>query len=114
MNLAQVLAGLSGKKDDKPTETMDDPGFTSSRLLIMLAFVGLILYSTKGVLTEANVRLISQVVMVVIVCKTLSRLGCYAANAFIKGRAIRLAWADKKVTPEEAAVVAGATVPSAG
>jgi hypothetical protein len=111
MDFGTIVQGLFGKKDEQPTTTLDHPSFTSSRLLLVLAFVAVILYSTRGVLTEANIRIISQVVMVLIIGNSLTRIACYAANAFIKGRAMRLAWNDGTLTAEEAAVVAGATAP---
>jgi hypothetical protein len=113
MDFGTIVQGLLGKKDEQTTATLDHPSFTSSRLLVVLAFVAIILYSTKGVLTEANIRIISQVVMVLVVCNSLTRLGYYSANAFIKGRAMRLAWQDKTLTEAEAGVIAGAVTPPA-
>lgn len=111
MDFGTIVQGLLGKKDEQPTTTLDHPSFTSSRLLVVLAFVAIILYSTKGVLTEANIRIISQVVMVLVICNSLTRLGYYGANAFIKGRAMRLAWSDGTLTDAEAGVISGAGTP---
>ncbi len=114
MSLKSAFSALLS--DDKPKEGNEiiEHGFlTSSRFLVMVGMVGLLLWLVlKGLTSPIVVIPIAAIAALYIITNTITRVYQIKANAEIIRDRQRLAWADGQLTAEEAATLKDAEVKS--
>ncbi len=82
MSLRTAIAELF-KKADENLEVSHGK-LSSTRLWVLVGFAALLLWVTKGVLTEANLKMVFWVAITYIVCNTLTRAMTLFVNAKTK------------------------------
>lgn len=90
--------------DDKPVDPVSPvghAGLTSTRLWVLVALAALVLWVTKGVLTEENLKLLFWASLAYIGANTITRTVQIYVNGKIQIEKVRLAWADGKLDPDE-------------
>ncbi len=114
MSLKSAFSALLS--DDKPKEGNEiiEHGFlTSSRFLVMVGMVGLLLWLVlKGLTSPIVVIPIAAIAALYIITNTITRVYQIKANAEIIRDRQRLAWADGQLTTDEAATLKAAEVKS--
>jgi hypothetical protein len=103
MNWKTILEGITGSGDG--TNTLEHRSFTGSRFILLIGFGCLILWATKGVLTQDTMHLLFWGLVTYTAANTLTRLLQFYANMRIRMRAMELAWKDGKLDNNEAGVV---------
>jgi hypothetical protein len=115
MSLKSAFSALLS--DDKPKEGNEiiEHGFlTSSRFLVMVGMVGLLLWLVlKGLTSPIVVIPIAAIAALYIITNTITRVYQIKANAEIIRDRQRLAWADGQLTADEAATLKAAEAKSA-
>jgi hypothetical protein len=110
MSIKNALTALIS--DDKPKEGNEiiEHGFlTSSRFLVMVAMVGLLLWLVlKGLTAPIVVIPICAIAALYLITNTVTRVYQIKANAEIIKERQRLAWADGQLTADEAAALKAA------
>lgn len=100
-----AISALFSKKKEQATDLLEHPGLTGSRFLVIAGFAGLLLWVTKGVLTEANIRMLFWGVLVYVGCNTITRSIQLICNTTLRKTTLRLAYADGTLDPAEVGIV---------
>lgn len=81
MSIKSALSALFNDEKKKAESFIEHPTLTSSRLWFALGFVALLIWFTKGVLTEQNMMLCFWVFVIYTVANTATRI----AQIFVNG-----------------------------
>jgi hypothetical protein len=103
MDIKKLIESFTG--DKKEAEELKHRSMTGSRFILLLAFGGLIIWATKGILNTETMSLLFWAFITYTICNTATRIAQYGANAFIRGKAMDLAWKDGKISKEEQSIV---------
>jgi len=115
MSLKTAFSALLS--DDKPKdgkEVIDHAFLTSSRFLVMVGMVGILLWLVlKGLTAPIVIIPIAAVAALYMIANTVTRVYQIKANAEIIRERQRLAWADGQLTADEASALKAADDKSA-
>ena len=114
MNIGKALAALTSSEKKETGELIEHSFITSSRFLVLIGMVGLILWLTLKGLADLKVVIpVTAVALAYIFSNTVTRIYQIKANSEIIRDRQRLAWADGVLTPEEALTLRDAETKSA-
>jgi hypothetical protein len=110
MSLSNALSALFANETKDPNkETIEHSWIGSSRFIVFVAIAGLVVYLAYKGLTDLRVIIpVTSLAAIYILANTVTRIFQIKANAEIIKERQRLAWADGRLTPEEAAALATA------
>lgn len=87
MNLFDRLAAAFGTTvksvEDKAHDAVQHQSWNSMRTIMVVLFIGYVLYLSHLVLTPDNLKLTAVMIGLLVICNTLTKLGSIAANAWI-------------------------------
>lgn len=83
MGLSEAFAALFTKAKTEAV-TIEHAKWTSTRLIALVLFVGMLLWFTKGVLTSDLFHLTFKAIAVYTVCNTLTRITATVCGAWIR------------------------------
>jgi len=100
--LAEVIKPAEVK--DKVADLVHER-WTGSRLVLLLAFAGLLIYITKGMLTEHNIDRLFWALAIYMICNTVSKVAVIIGNAWLKVWQTRAFMKDGKLDDNERAIL---------
>jgi len=109
MDISKAVSALFSSEKKEGNETIEHGFLTSSRFLVMVGMVGLLLWLVLKGMTDLKLILpITGIAALYIVTNTVTRIYQIKENGQIIRERQRLAWADGVLTPAEAAALDGA------
>jgi len=108
MSISNALKELFNKEKPAGNEMIEHGFLSSSRFIVMIGMVGLLLWLTLKGLGDLHIILpIAGIAALYIVTNTVTRIYQIKANADIIRDRQRLAWADGQLSEAEAATLQG-------
>lgn len=81
--LAAVFGSSTKSLEEKAHDALAHQSWNSMRTILVIAFIAYTLYLSHLVLTPDNLKLTAEMIGLLIVCNTVTKLGSIAANAWV-------------------------------
>jgi len=103
MNLKKIFEAV---KEKGPEVLKTEHGrLTSTRLWVLLGFVGLLIWFTRGVLTEKNIEMVFRAALWYMAANTASRVAAIVMDGLLKMRQLDAFMKDGKLSAREVSIL---------